>query len=135
MTQQQQAMSAMNAMGGAMGGMGGMQPQGMGGMGGMAGAMHGASGMMAGAGGGGHHMAPAHVELELELQLRGNLLVQQQRRIVQLEDELQKTWQQLEMMKQKLDTQQRSTAKTTKKVQSRYWAPEEHERFLEALEK
>ena len=34
----------------------------------------------------------AQAELELELSLRGSLLVQQQRRIVQLEDELQRAW-------------------------------------------
>lgn len=34
----------------------------------------------------------AQAELELELSLRGSLLVEQQRRIVQLEEELQKSW-------------------------------------------
>lgn len=47
-----------------------------------------------GAGGGtGQQMnLPIQQEMELELQLRGSLLVQQQRRIVQLEEELSKSW-------------------------------------------
>jgi len=79
----------------------------------------------------------SHVELELELQLRGNLLVQQQRRIVQLESELQKTWQQMEYLRMQLEAQeqQHKERPVEKKAQSRYWTPEEHARFLEALEK
>lgn len=79
----------------------------------------------------------SQVELELELQLRGNLLVQQQRRIVQLENELQKTWQQMEYMRLQLQAHERQQKNKPpeKKAQSRYWTPEEHARFLEALEK
>ena len=88
----------------------------------------------------GHGAEPgvSHVELELELQLRGNLLVQQQRRIVQLENELQKTWQQMEYLRMQLqaqDRQHKEARPVEKKAQSRYWTPEEHARFLEALEK
>lgn len=88
----------------------------------------------------GHPSEPgvSHVELELELQLRGNLLVQQQRRIVQLENELQKTWQQMEYLRMQLqaqDRQHKEARPVEKKAQSRYWTPEEHARFLEALEK
>jgi len=79
-------------------------------------------------------MTPA--ELELELQLRGSLLVQQQRRIVQLETELQKAWQQMEFMRVQLVSQRAQLqVPATKKAQSRYWTPEEHKRFLAALEK
>ena len=46
-------------------------------------------------------------ELELELSLRGSLLVQQQRRIVQLEDELQRAWQEIERLRAKITTVER----------------------------
>ena len=62
-----------------------------------AGMMHGNPGGQVpqgppGDGGGGAISLSAQAELELELSLRGSLLVQQQRRIVQLEDELQRAW-------------------------------------------
>lgn len=44
----------------------------------------------------------AQAELELELSLRGSLLVQQQRRIVQLEDELQRAWAEIDRLRTKI---------------------------------
>eukprot|EP00742_Colponemidia_sp_Colp-10_P004677 GILJ01004988.1.p1 GENE.GILJ01004988.1~~GILJ01004988.1.p1 ORF type:complete len:244 (-),score=24.69 GILJ01004988.1:139-768(-) len=78
-----------------------------------------------------------NAELELELSLRGNLLVQQQRRIVQLEDELQKAWDEIKTLRSQISDfdNERKTVEHTKKPQSRYWSPEEHQRFLEGLEK
>ena len=49
----------------------------------------------------------AQAELELELSLRGSLLVQQQRRIVQLEDELQRAWAEIERLRTKLGSLER----------------------------
>ena len=44
----------------------------------------------------------AQAELELELSLRGSPLVQQQRRIVQLEDELQRAWAEIDRLRTKI---------------------------------
>ncbi|KAL3893262.1 MAG: hypothetical protein SGPRY_014352, partial [Prymnesium sp.] len=49
----------------------------------------------------------AQAELELELSLRGSLLVQQQRRIVQLEDELQRAWTEIDRLRTKISTVER----------------------------
>ena len=49
----------------------------------------------------------AQAELELELSLRGSLLVQQQRRIVQLEDELQRAWTEIDRLRTKISSVER----------------------------
>jgi len=79
----------------------------------------------------------AQAELELELSLRGSLLVQQQRRIVQLEDELQRAWTEIDRLRTKISSverdRQRPDDDTSK--QPRYWTPEEHRRFMEGVQR
>ena len=109
--------------------------QGAGGLGG-GGVCGGAPGAM------GHQMPEqasislsAQAELELELSLRGSLLVQQQRRIVQLEDELQRAWAEIDRLRTKIAAAERDRQgpddDTSK--QPRYWTPEEHRIFMEAV--
>lgn len=74
-------------------------------------------------------------ELEYELRYRGNMIVDQQRKIQQLEDELRQARDQVDMMNSQLNSYEQDRAKEKKKPQSRYWTPEEHQRFLEALQK
>lgn len=74
-------------------------------------------------------------ELEYELRYRGNMIVDQQRKIQQLEDELRQARDQVDMMNNQLSSYEQDRAKEKKKPQSRYWTPEEHQRFLEALQK
>jgi SHAQKYF class myb-like DNA-binding protein len=74
-------------------------------------------------------------ELEYELRYRGNMIVDQQRKIQQLEDELRQARDQVDMMNSQLSTYEQDRVKEKKKPQSRYWTPEEHQRFLEALQK
>lgn len=74
-------------------------------------------------------------ELEYELRYRGNMIVDQQRKIQQLEDELRQARDQVDMMNNQLNSYEQDRAKEKKKPQSRYWTPEEHQRFLEALQK
>ncbi len=54
----------------------------------------------------------AQAELELELSLRGSLLVQQQRRIVQLEDELQRAWAEIDRLRTKIAAVERERQRT-----------------------
>ena len=54
----------------------------------------------------------AQAELELELSLRGSLLVQQQRRIVQLEDELQRAWTEIDRLRTKIASVERDRQRT-----------------------
>ena len=79
----------------------------------------------------------AQAELELELSLRGSLLVQQQRRIVQLEDELQRAWAEIERLRTKLGSLERDRAPNDEdgSRQPRYWTPEEHTLFVEAVQR
>jgi SHAQKYF class myb-like DNA-binding protein len=76
-------------------------------------------------------------ELELELSLRGSLLVQQQRRIVQLEDELHRAWQEIEKLRAKICNAERDRQQRNEDIdlakQPRYWTPEEHRKFTEAV--
>lgn len=74
-------------------------------------------------------------ELEYELRYRGNMIVDQQRKIQQLEEELRQARDQVEMMNSQLSSYEQDRNKEKKKPQSRYWTPEEHNRFLEALQK
>lgn len=74
-------------------------------------------------------------ELEFELRYRGNMIVDQQRKIQILEDELKRTRDQMELMGSQLVNYEQERIKEKKKPQSRYWTPEEHQRFLEALTK
>jgi len=74
-------------------------------------------------------------ELEYELRYRGNMIVDQQRKIQQLEEELRQARDQVDMMNSQLSTYEQDRVKEKKKPQSRYWTPEEHQRFLEALQK
>jgi len=74
-------------------------------------------------------------ELEFELRYRGNMIVDQQRKIQQLEEELKRTRDQMENMANQLNSYEQERIKEKKKPQSRYWTPEEHQRFLEALAK
>jgi hypothetical protein len=85
--------------------------------GGMPGAMvPGAMGGMPGAAGQLPEQASislsAQAELELELSLRGSLLVQQQRRIVQLEDELQRAWAEIDRLRTKITAAERDRQRT-----------------------
>lgn len=77
----------------------------------------------------------AQAELELELSLRGSLLVQQQRRIVQLEDELQRAWAEIDRLRNKIATveRERQRSEDDSQKQPRYWTPEEHRLFMEAV--
>lgn len=79
----------------------------------------------------------AQAELELELSLRGSLLVQQQRRIVQLEDELQRAWAEIERLRGKLGAMERERHPNDEdgQRQPRYWTPEEHSLFVEAVQR
>jgi len=74
-------------------------------------------------------------ELEFELRYRGNMIVDQQRKIQLLEEELKRNRDQMEVMSSQLITYEQERIKEKKKPQSRYWTPEEHQRFLEALNK
>lgn len=74
-------------------------------------------------------------ELEYELRYRGNMIVDQQRKIQQLEEELRQARDQVDMMNSQLSSYEQERGKEKKKPQSRYWTPEEHQRFLEALQK
>jgi SHAQKYF class myb-like DNA-binding protein len=79
----------------------------------------------------------AQAELELELSLRGSLLVQQQRRIVQLEDELQRAWAEIERLRTKLGALERERQPNDEDGSRapRYWTPEEHTLFVEAVQR
>ena len=80
----------------------------------------------------------AQAELELELSLRGSLLVQQQRRIGQLEDELQRAWGEIERLRGKLGAIERDRTPYDGEDgsrQPRYWTPEEHQLFIEAVKR
>lgn len=74
-------------------------------------------------------------ELEFELRYRGNMIVDQQRKIQQLEEELKRVHEQMDLMNNQLSSYEQERLKEKKKPQSRYWTPEEHQRFLEALNK
>eukprot|EP00164_Ancoracysta_twista_P003507 GFYU01004682.1.p1 GENE.GFYU01004682.1~~GFYU01004682.1.p1 ORF type:complete len:270 (+),score=89.90 GFYU01004682.1:264-1073(+) len=80
---------------------------------------------------------PQQSELELELTLRGNLLIQQQRKIVTLEDELAKALHEINKLRQQIGDyeQEKQKQEMGKKPQSRYWTPDEHQRFLEGVDK
>lgn len=90
-----------------------------------------------GRGGGGHSTLSIaeQAELEYELRYRGNMIMDQQRKIQQLEEELRQSRDQVDMMNSQLSTYEQDRVKEKKKPQSRYWTPEEHQRFLEALQK
>jgi len=83
----------------------------------------------------------AQAELELELSLRSSLLVQQQRRIVQLEDELQRAWAEIDRLRTKIAAvereRQRSDDDAAKQggAAPRYWTPEEHRLFMDAVQR
>mmetsp|Transcript_5383 Transcript_5383/g.11729 ORF Transcript_5383/g.11729 Transcript_5383/m.11729 type:complete len:175 (+) Transcript_5383:260-784(+) len=79
----------------------------------------------------------AQAELELELSLRGSLLVQQQRRIVQLEDELQRAWAEIDRLRTKIAAveRERQRSEDDSQKQPRYWTPEEHRLFMEAVQR
>jgi len=79
----------------------------------------------------------AQAELELELSLRGSLLVQQQRRIVQLEDELQRAWAEIDRLRTKVAAveRERQRSEDDSQKQPRYWTPEEHRLFMEAVQR
>lgn len=74
-------------------------------------------------------------ELEYELRYRGNMIVDQQRKIQQLEEDLRQARDQMDAMNSQLSSYEQDRGKEKKKPQSRYWTPEEHQRFLEALQK
>lgn len=74
-------------------------------------------------------------EIEFELRYRGNMIVDQQRKIQQLEEELKHTREQIDMMASQLTSLEQDRGRDKKKPQSRYWTPDEHQRFLEALAK
>ena len=114
------AVSAAMAMGG--------QVPGMAGMGGMPGAQMPEQASIS---------LSAQAELELELSLRGSLLVQQQRRIVQLEDELQRAWSEIDRLRTKIAAAERDRQRTDddSSKQPRYWTPDEHRLFMEAVQR
>lgn len=82
-----------------------------------------------------HLTIAEQAELEFELRYRGNMIVDQQRKIQQLEEELKRTRDQVDIMNSQLTTYEQERQKEKKKPQSRYWTPDEHQRFLEALTK
>lgn len=82
-----------------------------------------------------HLTIAEQAELEFELRYRGNMIVDQQRKIQHLEEELKRTRDQMDMMNTQLNTYEQERQKERKKPQSRYWTPDEHQRFLEALTK
>lgn len=82
-----------------------------------------------------HLTVAEQAELEFELRYRGNMIVDQQRKIQHLEEELKRTRDQMDMMNTQLNTYEQERQKERKKPQSRYWTPDEHQRFLEALTK
>jgi len=117
---------------------------GMGAMGGMSAAMGGNNAMVPAGMGGGQMPEQASIslsaqaELELELSLRGSLLVQQQRRIVQLEDELQRAWSEIDRLRSKISAAERDRQRTdedSSKQVPRYWTPDEHRLFMEAVQR
>lgn len=59
----------------------------------------------------------------------------QQRRILTLEEELRRTKDEVHILLLKLQEYENNQGKEQKKPQSRYWTPEEHKLFLDALEK
>ena len=61
--------------------------------------------------------------------------MQQQRRIVQLEDELQRAWQEIDRLRTKIATVERDRQRNDDDAskQPRYWTPEEHRLFMEAV--
>jgi len=63
--------------------------------------------------------------------------VQQQRRIVQLEDELQRSWSEIERLRSKLSALERERQPNDEDAtrQPRYWTPEEHSLFVEAVQR
>ena len=72
----------------------------------------------------------------MELTLRSSLLVQQQRRIVQLEDEVQRAWTEIDRLRTELSAVTAATTPTSDKdlsKQSRYWTSDEHKLFMEAV--
>ena len=106
--------------------------------------MQGGPGMHAGLGAGQMHdqacmsiSLSAQAELELELSLRGSLLVQQQRRIVQLEDELQRAWSEIDRLRVKIQAAERDRQRVDEdsSKQPRYWTPDEHRLFMEAVQR
>ena len=120
---------------------GGMDPSQLANAAGMGGGMDG-GGMGApppgqNLGEGGPISLSAQAELELELSLRGSLLVQQQRRIVQLEDELQRAWAEIERLRTKLGALERERQPNDEDGSRapRYWTPEEHTLFVEAVQR
>lgn len=82
-----------------------------------------------------HLTIAEQAELEFELRYRGNMIVDQQRKIQHLEEELKRTRDQMDIMSTQLNTYEQERQKERKKPQSRYWTPDEHQRFLEALSK
>jgi len=62
-------------------------------------------------------------ELEYELRYRGNMIVDQQRKIQQLEDDLRQARDQVDMMNTQLSSYEQDRVKEKKKPQSRYWTP------------
>jgi SHAQKYF class myb-like DNA-binding protein len=63
------------------------------------------------------------------------MIVDQQRKIQHLEEELKRTRDQMDAMNSQLNTYEQERQRERKKPQSRYWTPDEHQRFLEALAK
>lgn len=82
-----------------------------------------------------HLTMAEQAELEFELRYRGNMIVDQQRKIQQLEEELKRTREEAQSMSMTIASYEQDRMKEKKKPQSRYWTPDEHQRFLEALNK
>ena len=63
--------------------------------------------------------------------------MQQQRRIVQLEDELQRAWSEIDRLRQKIAAAERDRQRTDddSSKQPRYWTPDEHRLFMEAVQR
>lgn len=85
-------------------------------------------------------------QMMIELQLRGNLLMMQRRRIMDLEQRLAQAYHEIRRLSgptPAADEAGRATGRSgsqkderkQKKNSSRYWSPEEHALFLEALQK
>lgn len=75
------------------------------------------------------------MDITVELMRKDRIIEEQQRRIVQLEMELDRCRKQIDELLYAKEKLTKAEPKCEEKVQSRYWTPEEHQRFLEAVKK
>mmetsp|Transcript_29042 Transcript_29042/g.40870 ORF Transcript_29042/g.40870 Transcript_29042/m.40870 type:complete len:538 (-) Transcript_29042:393-2006(-) len=75
------------------------------------------------------------MDITVELMRKDRVIEEQQRRIVQLEMELDRCRKQIDELLYAKEKLTKAEPKVEDKAQSRYWTPEEHQRFLEAVKK